>query len=62
LLIENTAGDAAAKPRDGNGIAIENIKERLFVLYDDDHSFKVRQNDESYQVIMRLPKQRLAET
>lgn len=62
LLIENTAADTAAKPREGNGIAIDNIKERLFVLYDDDHSFKVRQNEDSYQVIMRLPKQRLMDS
>ena len=59
VLIENSAGDPNTRQVDGNGIAIDNIKERLFVLYDDDHSFKVRQTDDSYQVIMRFPKQRV---
>jgi len=56
--IENSQGDGAAISQ-GNGIAVENIQERLFVLYDDDHSFKVRQSGEFYQVIMRIPKRRV---
>jgi len=58
-MVENSIGGAPSASPEGNGIAIENIKERLFVLYDDDHSFKVRQTDDSYQVIIRIPKQRV---
>lgn len=57
VMIENGVGDASEVFSDGNGIAIDNIKERLFVLYDDDYSFKVRRMEDSYQVIMRIPKQ-----
>ena len=41
----------------GNGIAVDNIKERLFFLYDDQQVFKVNDGAESYTVIMRLPKE-----
>lgn len=40
----------------GHGIALDNIKERLFVLYDDQQSFKVRSDKQRYQVIIKLPK------
>lgn len=40
----------------GNGMAIDNIRERLFVLYDDQQSFKFRQNADEFQVILRIPK------
>jgi LytS/YehU family sensor histidine kinase len=40
----------------GNGIALNNIRERLFVLYDDQQAFRVRNDADKYQVIMRLPK------
>lgn len=40
----------------GHGIALDNIKERLFVLYDDKQSFKVRSDKQQYQVIIKLPK------
>ena len=41
----------------GHGIAVDNIRERLFVLYDDNQVFKIRDEQDRYQVIMRLPKQ-----
>lgn len=41
----------------GHGIAVENIRERLFVLYDDQQSFRVSDGPDNYKVIMRLPKQ-----
>lgn len=40
----------------GAGLALDNIRERLFVLYDDDHYFKIRDESERFSVIMRLPK------
>jgi len=41
---------------EGNGIAIENIRERLFTLYDDQYKFKVNQSSGKYSVIMQIPK------
>ncbi len=40
----------------GNGIAIENIRERLFTLYDDQYKFKIKQTSDKYSVIMQIPK------
>lgn len=47
----------AVKHASGNGIALDNIRERLFVLYDDNQTFKVRIADDAYRVLMRFPKQ-----
>ena len=54
--IENKkgAGDREGK---GHGIAHENIRERLMVLYDDQQTFRVKEDRQSYSVIMRFPKQ-----
>ena len=54
--IENKkgAGDQTGK---GHGIAHENIRERLMVLYDDQQTFRVKEDRQSYSVIMRFPKQ-----
>ncbi|MBX2849675.1 MAG: histidine kinase [Acidiferrobacterales bacterium] len=41
----------------GHGIAVDNIRERLFVLYDDKQRFRVSDGPDSYKVIMRIPKQ-----
>ena len=57
IMVRNQKG-AMANESQGNGMAIENIRERLFVLYDDKQSFKVRQQGDDYQVIMRIPKSR----
>jgi len=56
LLIENRIGTQAPL-KEGNGIAIDNIRERLFVLYDDQQNFRIKQGDEKYSVMMRFPKQ-----
>nr|WHW29627.1 hypothetical protein [uncultured bacterium] len=55
ILIKNSIG-AGPDGVAGNGMAVENVRERLFVMYDDDQSFKVRQSEGFYQVIMRIPK------
>ena len=57
IVVENS------KPRQpsregGHGIAVENIRERLIVLYDDHQTFKVRNNDDSHRVLMRFPKRK----
>ncbi len=57
IKIANTVFEALLENSAGNGIAIENIKERLFVLYDDRYSFSVSNTGERYQVLMKLPKQ-----
>ena len=55
LKINNTI-PANPSERHGTGIAIDNIKERLQVMYDDDYSFNARVNDTDYSVVMRIPK------
>lgn len=40
----------------GNGIALQNIKDRLSVLYDDKQSLKEMVRDGRYQVLIKLPK------
>jgi len=54
IVIENTIGKGIE--RDGNGIAIDNIRERLFVLFDDQYAFNARQTNEQYRVLIRFPK------
>ncbi len=40
----------------GNGIAIKNIKDRLFVLYDDRYTFSHRKIKNEYIVLLQMPK------
>jgi len=56
LRISNGIDDVNAGVA-GNGIALENIRERLFVMYDDQQTLKVNQSTDTYSIIMRLPKQ-----
>lgn len=58
IVVENSVG-AKQQLNEGHGIAVENIRERLFVLYDDKQIFRVREADDSYSVLMRFPKQSL---
>ena len=55
IKLSNSVSERA-QTEAGNGMAIENIRERLFVLYDDQQSFKFRQDSDQYQVILRIPK------
>ncbi len=41
----------------GNGMALDNIKDRLFMLYDDRHTFSCRAVDGEYYVLMQIPKE-----
>lgn len=60
LMISNGVDESA--PSDGgNGIALENTRERLFVMYDDQQTLKVKQTADSYCIIMRIPKQTRAQ-
>lgn len=58
ILVENAKrSDHSNKSQSkGNGIALDNIRERLFVLYDDQQSFRISDGNDRYKVIMRLPK------
>ncbi len=60
IVVENSVGDRQ-QLNDGHGIAVDNIRERLFVLYDDKQIFRVRETDDSYSVLMRFPKQSLSD-
>ena len=55
IKIKNKVSNSSQEAN-GNGIAIENIRERLFTLYDDQYKFKVNQRSNSYSVIMQIPK------
>jgi len=58
IKIKNKVNSAQQASK-GNGIAIENIRERLFTLYDDQYKFRVTQNSDKYRVIMQIPKTKL---
>lgn len=57
LKVKNQMGQTPTT-KTGHGIAIENIKERLFVLYDDQQTFRTKLEGNIYSVIMRFPKQK----
>lgn len=54
---ENAKGGSDSQSS-GHGIALDNIRERLLVLYDDQHTFQVKNSDDVFVVLMRIPKQR----
>ena len=55
LMIDNQVGKQTTHPQ-GHGIAVDNIRERLFALYDDQQTFRVKHSDNNYSVLMRIPK------
>jgi len=55
LKINNKKGAEFAKTK-GHGIALDNIRERLFVLYDDQFKLQIKKDEEEYAIIMRIPK------
>lgn len=62
MLVLNSKGlpnETVSAFNKGNGIAIDNIKQRLFMLYDDHQTLKIKDTDARHQVIVRLPKRRL---
>lgn len=58
VMISNEC-DRNVSKRTGNGIALDNIKERLFIMFDDNHTFKTRNTDDAFSVIIRIPKNSL---
>lgn len=57
VIVENAKRTTRNKTG-GHGIAVENIRERLFVLYDDRQIFRIRDSADRYSVLMRFPKYR----
>jgi len=57
ILVKNAVNPGAVN-KAGNGIALNNIRETLYVMYDDQQSFKVRSDDAFFQVILRFPKKK----
>jgi len=55
MKVSNTFTEIACESM-GNGIALDNTRERLRVMYDDDFHFKSRVQDNVYMVVMRIPK------
>ena len=51
IKVDNLKGSGKVMSH-GNGIAINNIQERLIVLYDDQHTFRVKESDDRYSVIV----------
>ena len=57
IVVENSKSVLPTRGS-GNGIAVDNIRERLIVLYDDNQTFKVRNSEDTHRVLMRFPKRR----
>lgn len=56
LRIENSVFDQSQMPkRSGNQMALHNIRERLFILYDQDAKLSHRKLQNRYQVNIRMP-------
>ena len=54
--VENKVSSESQKVSLGNGIALQNIQDRLFVLYDDGYKFNVKKSSKNYSVIIQIPK------
>jgi len=55
IQVANTISTLNQSENDGIGLAIKNIKERLFVIYDDQQKFHIRTENNQYKVNVRLP-------
>lgn len=55
LMIENKIG-ISSEENTGHGIALNNIRERLVALYDDQQTFRIKQVNDNHSVLMRIPK------
>jgi len=55
IMISNGI-DISRPATSGNGFAIENTKERLFVMYDDNQKFRIKHSDDTFTVFIQIPK------
>lgn len=66
IVVENTLAslqtgtDQGESVHQGLGIAVDNIRERLFVLFDDQQTFRIKKSEQRYRVLMRFPKSNVA--
>lgn len=58
IMVENSKSTCDSESK-GHGIALDNIRERLQVLYDDQQTFRVKDSAEVYSVLVRIPKEPL---
>jgi len=56
IMIENELGEPSPDKL-GHGIAIKNIQQRLETLYDDQYTFRSKEDASIYSVLLRIPKQ-----
>jgi signal transduction histidine kinase len=55
-VINNGVGIIPASPKNGNGVGLSNVRERLLMHYGGDHTFSMSQIDgDRVQVVMTLP-------
>jgi two-component system sensor histidine kinase AlgZ len=58
IVLENPVAEAGRTTvRQGNRLAMDNIRQRLEVFYDPPGSMKVEQTDDNYRVTLRIPYQ-----
>jgi LytS/YehU family sensor histidine kinase len=56
IKIENSIGESMAREsNDKSGIGIENVKNRLDILYPEQYSLKIIPSENTYLVVLRLP-------
>ncbi len=55
LTVENPCTSSSAVPHDGNKMALQNIRERLALLFDIEARYKVESGEEFYRVEITLP-------
>lgn len=55
IATNTKSASAQETPLQGHGIAINNVRERLFVIYDDRYRIKASQSGNSYQVEISFP-------
>ena len=55
LLVSNPLGNGTMTNHQGNHMAQENIRQRLNLVYGDDSAFTIKQENETYTVILKIP-------
>lgn len=54
LEVQNTLHQQQPKSFEESGIGIENVKKRLEILYPNAHDLKIKQNEERYEVMLKI--------
>ena len=56
IEVANSYDDKVTQRKKGAGIALDNLQERLYAIYDDKHGFKASEEKDIFKVKLRLPK------